>query len=79
MYIDNLSIIYNSYLPPFAGRLWILSFQLVAVVHDGFAHNLLGFLERAVQASAAGVEMSAPVEELGSHRVAWKVVNRAQA
>lgn len=71
--IDNLSIIYNHY--PHRSRVvdTAPSSQPVGVVHYRLPYNLLGFFKRAFQPSAACVEVTASVEELGSHFVARKL------
>ena len=53
--------------------------QLLTIISEGFACDLLSLLDRAVEMPAAGIEVSAAVEEAARHVLHREVVDRAQA
>ena len=53
-------------------------FQLILEGGDGLLGDADSFVERALEASTRGVEMSAAIEEAGCHLVAGEVIDRAE-
>ena len=54
------------------------AFELLTIIREGLACDLLSLLDRAVEMPATGIEVSATIEEAARHVLHRKIVDRAQ-